>query len=204
MGVKEVSPQPRVWLAVGSIAYKWVSYGGQVDPNLVSSSGSRPDFQEGVAVVAGFGPVPGGSRLPTLDDSHPLSVPRMAKNGAIDDGHGRLWNPVHQGQITLAHLPRLELVRQLGMGSLVLGDHYQSRGVLVQSVHDARPSRSAETIDIGAKRQHRVDQCTVGTPRSRMNCESGRLIYHQQVLVLIDDVEGDGLWDEVTGLGPGD
>ncbi len=77
-------------------------------------------------------------------------------------------------------------VRQVG-----LGHHHESRGVAVESVHDAGsafgPARQRR-----APGHERVHQGVVPVPRRRMDHEAGGLVDHREVLVLEHDVERDG------------
>ena len=52
----------------------------------------------------------------------------------------------------------LELRLQAAHGQIVLGDHDEPGGILIQPVHDAGASLAAHTGDAGAVVQHGIDQ----------------------------------------------
>ncbi len=85
------------------------------------------------------------------------------------------------------------------MGAVVLGDDQQARRVLVEPVHDAWPPHAADARQaVAAMGDERVDQRAGLVPGRRMDDEPGRLVDHQQVGILVDDVEGNVL---ALGLG---
>jgi hypothetical protein len=81
------------------------------------------------------------------------------------------------------------LVRAVG-----LGDHHQPGGVLVETVHDARPLHPADAREtVAAMGNQRIDQRAAGMPRGRMHDEPRRLVDHDQLVVLEHDLERDVL-----------
>ena len=88
-------------------------------------------------------------------------------------------------------------------GPLRLGHHHQPRGVLVEAVDDARPARAADVGDAGRVVEQRVHQRAARHPGAGVDDEPGGLVHHQQVLVLVDDVERDGGGHEAARRGSG-
>ena len=78
------------------------------------------------------------------------------------------------------------------MRAVVLGDHHQAGGVLVEPVHDARPLHPADAGEaVAAMGDQRIHQRSRGVSGGRMHHEPCRLVDDDDVLVLIDDVERD-------------
>ncbi len=63
-------------------------------------------------------------------------------------------------------------------------------GVAIEPVHQARTA-GASLAQLGAARHQRVDQRVVPVTRRRVHHEAGRLVDDEQVLVLVDDGEGN-------------
>ena len=79
------------------------------------------------------------------------------------------------------------------MGVLVLGHYHQARRILVEPVDDTRPSRVSNSLDIRAMGQYGIGQRPVSVPRRWMDGKPGRLVYDQDVSVVIDDNKGNVL-----------
>ena len=77
---------------------------------------------------------------------------------------------------------------------IVLGDHHQPGGILVQPVDDAGPLDAADPGQAGAAmRDQRVHQGPGFVPGGGMHHEAGRLVEDDDIVVLVDDVERDRL-----------
>ncbi|MGY4422512.1 hypothetical protein ACVWY2_004961 [Bradyrhizobium sp. JR6.1] len=95
-----------------------------------------------------------------------------------------------------------ELRGQRLMGVVVLGNHHQPCGVLVEAVHDARPLDSADARQAAAAmRDQRVDQCSRGVAGRGMHDEAPRLVDDDDVVVLEHDIERDVLALRLGGHG---
>ena len=93
------------------------------------------------------------------------------------------------------------------MGRLGLGRDHEAARVLVQAVHDARPLDPADAPQaVAAMGDERVDHGPVGIAGARMHDHAGRLVEHDQMLVLEPDIQGDrlGLRDGRQSLGDND
>jgi hypothetical protein len=78
------------------------------------------------------------------------------------------------------------------MREVVLGDHHQPGGVLVQPVHDAGPAHPADAGErAAAMGDQRIDQRTGLVARRGMHHQPLRLVEDDDVVVLEHDVEGD-------------
>src|SRR5688572_12596144 len=74
---------------------------------------------------------------------HAQAVNAIASNGALDFS-GRLFHSaVYQGQISFGDRSRLKLARKIRVTEVALGNHEQSGGLFVQSMHNSRTVHTA-------------------------------------------------------------
>ena len=93
------------------------------------------------------------------------------------------------------------LLRQADVGSIILGHHQQAAGVLVDAVHDAGADLAADTGQAApAMPQQGVDQGAVRVAGGRVHHHALGLVDHQQVGVLIHDIQRDLLRNGLDGL----
>src|SRR5262245_9900596 len=87
-----------------------------------------------------------------------------------------------------------ELLRQALMGRIGLRHHEQARRVLVEAMDDARPSYPANARQALTAMGHEgVDESAGLMAGRRMDDKAGRFVDDDEGVVLIDDVECDGL-----------
>lgn len=79
------------------------------------------------------------------------------------------------------------------MRLIVEGGHKQAAGVAVEPVYDARPQGVAPRREGPLPVQQRVDQGAVGMAHRRVHHQAHRLVDHDEVRVLPDNVQVDGL-----------
>ena len=112
---------------------------------------------------------------------------------AVDDG------PVFPGKAV-----GLDLLRQLLVGRVVFGHDQQTAGVLVDAVDDPRPNHPVDPGEaLPAVVQQGVDQGAVWVPWRGVDHHALGFIHHQQVPVLVDDVQGEVLGLHFQGGGIG-
>ena len=85
------------------------------------------------------------------------------------------------------------------MRAVVFGDEQQARRVPVEPVDDSRPQHAADAGQVDAVGEQRVHKCMPRVARRRMHGQAGRLIDNQQVVVFIDDAQGDCFRLDVEG-----
>ena len=96
----------------------------------------------------------------------------------------------------------LELLRETLMRGIGFGDDEQARGVLVQSMHDAGPLDAANAgKTASAMGDERINERPGSMSGRRMHDEPRRLIYHDQIIVFIDDGERNVLAPNVRFFG---
>ncbi len=113
-----------------------------------------------------------------MDHRHFLPVHRVAANVRENRVLGRLGNTLGHREIQLLHGAALgKLTDQRLMGDVGFGHHQAARGVLVESMNDARPLDAANPRKPPpAMMQQRVDQRAVRIARSRVDDNAMRLV----------------------------
>jgi hypothetical protein len=137
--------------------------------------------------------IPRACGAPTLDDGHPEALPGVPADRTIQDaGTWRRLSP-DDGKVGAPERPLGELRRQRTVGRVVASRQHQARGALVEPVHDAWPSGSAAGRPLPSPPQQRVYQGAGAVTGRRVDHHAGRLVDDDQVGVLVDDPERDGL-----------
>src|SRR5690554_814010 len=175
--------------AIGRIAHQRVAHVGHVHTDLVGTAAFQFAANMGMSGKALNQPVVGHRRFAGRHHRHALAVLRVPANGSIYCGaagerthHHRLVFP--------AHGALLQLVDQRGVGNQAAGHHHNPGGVFVQPVHNTSPG---QVLDFRRVIQQRVHQGAIGMARGRVYHQPGRFVDHQQVLVFVHDIQGDGL-----------
>jgi len=77
------------------------------------------------------------------------------------------------------------------MSQIVFGHHQNSRGILVQSVHDPRSKNSTDSGKIRAMVEKGIDQRPRKVSGRRMHHHSRGLIHHKEMSILIENRQGN-------------
>ncbi len=80
----------------------------------------------------------------------------------------------------------------MGMGHVIFGNHQGARSIFVQSVDDAGPQFTANSPQIRAVIKQAIDQRTAVVSRRRMHHQPRLLVDHNNVIVFIQNIEGNG------------
>ncbi len=126
-------------------------------------------------------------------DRHALAVHGVAADRRVDLAAALGGHAEDERQVLLPHLAGGELRRQGAVRGVVLGDQDQARGPAVETVDDPGPQHAADAGEVADAVQQGVHQGSAGGAGTGMDDEPGRLVDHEQVRVLVDDVERDGL-----------
>ena len=127
-------------------------------------------------------------------DCHALAVRRMTANRRIYGAGILLEVPVDHRLIHACKTVFFDLLCQTLMGKIVFGNDQQAAGVLIDPMDNPRPDHAVDPRKgIAAVRQQRVDQRSTRMSGCRMHHHSLGLIDHQQVRILITDIQWDRL-----------
>ena len=106
--------------------------------------------------------------------------------------------------VFLLDLAIVELPRQFLVRGVVLGhDHHAGRAA-IEAVHDARAHLAANAAQVGKMMQQRVHERPRAVAGGGMDHHAGGLVHHGQILVLIQDVDGQRLAADGRGRGVGE
>ncbi len=110
-----------------------------------------------------------------------------------------------QRQVRAVHAPvgtvRGKLLAERCMRRVVFGNDQQARGSLVEAVHDAGTLDAADAGEArAAMGDERVDQGSAGMSGGRVHDDVGRLVDDDNVGILVDHIERDGLGDRLGCL----
>jgi hypothetical protein len=98
--------------------------------------------------------------------------------------------------ILLSNRACSELIGQEVMGAVVLGDEQATGGVLIEPVYEASLPLAPDAGHFRPMMEERVDEGAGRVPGSRVNDQTGRLVDHHAIVVLVHPVERDRLRGE--------
>jgi hypothetical protein len=109
--------------------------------------------------------------------------------------------PVDQNEISLFDGSVRKLLGQNAVTYIVLCHDEYSRGSAVEAVNDPRSSDPTNPAQVGAVVEERVDEGPRGMSGCRMNDHVRRFVEYQQILILVEDVQGNGFRLRLGRLG---
>ena len=140
--------QPRAGLfgSIDHISQQRVADVGQMDPDLVGSSGLQAALNMGIPRKTGEnGPV--GDRLPSLQevDRHPLSICPVAGDGGVD--RARVLSQIANAYRLILPVQAviLKLLRQSEVGEIVFGGDKKAGGIPVDAVNNTGAEGSVDS-----------------------------------------------------------
>src|SRR5918992_4743294 len=118
-------------------------------------------------------------------------VAAVATDGGIDAARARRGLPADEGEVAALDLALPNRFLQRRVRRVRARDYEEAGGVAVEPVDDARSLRVGPTG--GSEREELRDQRPRPGPGAGVNDHPGRLVQHEQVLVLVADGDGDRL-----------
>lgn len=201
--MKKLSAQARYSHAVDGVSSDRAADGGEVHPDLVGAPCVQGCLNQGVGGEMLYHLVEGMCLPPVRYHRHTLSVSGMPTDWGI---YGTfLWRGAtfYQHQVPFDYTAVLHLGGKFEVGGLVLGNYHEAGGIFVEAMHNAGSKGAVNGGDIRTMSQDGIHQRVTGVPRCRMNGDISRLVDHQDIIVLVDDGEGNILGDEGWGSGGG-
>ena len=185
---------------VGRVADERVAQMGEMDPDLMGASGLEPAFDQGGNSLA-RGPetfqrtIAGACVLTTAPDNpHALSIKGIAADLTLDPALGLAGRAPHHRVVGPLNGMGGELLGQARHHLLGFGRHQKAGRILVQAMNYARAGYPAHTLQtVAAMGDEGVDKGSIRIAGSRMDNKAGLLVDNDEMLVLIDDLEGNGL-----------
>ena len=190
---------------VDGITEDGVADAGQMHADLVGAAGVQGDMQPGDTSACRLHQAIVGERplaaLPApFNHGHALAVPWVAADGLVDLPLGGR-DAVYDGFIDALDGVDGKLAGKAVMRPIMLGDDQEAAHILVQPVDDARSLHSANTGKaVAAMSEQSMHQRALLMAGCRVDDEACGFLEHQQMLVLVDDVEHRRLGLEGHGL----
>ena len=79
------------------------------------------------------------------------------------------------------------------MRGIILRHDHDARGILVQPMHNARPQLAIDAGQIPAVRHERIHERPARNAGRRMHHHAARLVHDDDVVILIKDIQGKHL-----------
>ena len=113
---------------------------------------------------------------------------------------------MEEGEVGLGDLAAGEHLAELAVGAVVFGDEDEAAGELVEAMDDAGAEVAADVGELGEVEEERVDEGAavagvVGGAGAGVDHHAGGLVDDGEVLVFVEDVEGDVFGDGVERRG---
>ena len=158
--IKGIELLRRPWNApeIDRIAHDRVPFARQMNPDLMGAPGGQPAREQADRhAMGGQCPVMCERVAPSpADDGHAFAVPRIPADIALNVPLHRTRHPPGERQVGPVQIPRGKGCRQSRQRQLGLGHDHHAGRVLVQPMHDPRPTLAADPRKpIAAVRQQR-------------------------------------------------
>jgi hypothetical protein len=190
--------------SIEGVSEDGVAQRGEVNPDLVGSTGLGINFEKGEGAES-LKDLPSGYRSFPFSGSgrHPFPLDRMPSDGSIDQTFILLKNSMSNGKIDLLHEAILELSGQLVKSLIILGDDHHAGSLPVETVDDARSQHTVNSSEVFAMMEKCINQCSGCVSRSRMDNHAGWFVNHDDGGIFIQDREGEGFGFQREGFGFG-
>ena len=107
-------------------------------------------------------------------------------------------------EVELAGFPRSELMEEGLQGLITLGGYDAAAGLLVEAVDYAGSFDSADCGKVSpAVMKECVDESPIGIAGRRVDHESNRFVDHSDMIIFVENVQGDVLGEDFGGAGFG-
>ena len=187
--------------AIGLVAQDRMPDVRKMHADLVGAAGFQRAGEQArhrLAVGAGktLQQLPMGDRVaPAFAHRALVARMRVAFERGVDDAARPVGHAPDEGKVAALQWALGfvgELRRQCTVRLIGLGHHHQPAGVLVEAVHDAGPLDAADAGQaVAAMRDQRVDQRALGVAGGGMHDQAGRLVDHDERVVLVNNIERD-------------
>ena len=190
--------------SIDAITHQRVADIGEMYPNLMGASGVELAGEErghrfSVPPVEGLQYLPVGDRFaPALAYGHLFACVRVPVYRCVHRAVGAVRQAPDKGQVAASHRAGASVIRKLRgqrlVRPVVLGGYHEAGGVLVESMYDAGAADAADAGQaVAAMRDQRVDERPGLVAGAGMNDQTLGLVDDDDVVVLVDDIERDGL-----------
>jgi len=184
----------RLFGAVDRVAQDGVADVGHVDADLVGAAGLQAAAQVGDTGVTGDDLPVGDGTAAGGDHGHLFPVGAAAADGGVHSAAVLLHIAGHQALVGAGEGVVLQLRAEGQVGGVVFGGDDEAAGIAVDAVDDAGALFAADAGEtVAAVVEQGVDQGAVRVAGGRMDHQARGLVDHDDVVVLVDHVQGDVL-----------
>lgn len=182
-------------IAVSDVADQRVADVFEVDADLVGAAGMEGGFEERHGSEAFEDAVAGaGGPSGAIGDGHAFAVGGMPGDGGVDLALIGRERTAGEREVDLIDLAGAELGGQGEMRDVIFCGHDTTAGVTVEPMDDARAGDPADAAELAtAVMEQRIDECAFGMSGRGVNHHPGRFVEDEQVIVLEENVQRDGL-----------
>jgi hypothetical protein len=172
----------------------------QMHPDLMGTPGFQAKVHPTVVPLGRQHLPMGHCRSPGRNHRHFLPLLGMPSDGSVDRAGDVGQSPVNQTQVFPSHAPSLDLLLQMLLRPSGFGHHHHPGCVLIQTMDNARTLFVRHRQEIGTVGQQGIDQRTVPMTGRWMHHQPRRFVEDQQLLIFIENVQGNGLGRRVQRL----
>jgi hypothetical protein len=180
--------------AIHRVPHDGVTHVLQMKPNLMGSAGVQLQAQQLDRIKTGNHPGIGPSRTTSGRHGHPLSVLWVSGNRRLDGEWTGIEVAPRQGRVGAAYPAGGNRRSEAPVRQIRLGHDHETRCIPIEAVNDARPPFGSSSQG-GTSCYQRIDQSIVPVSWSGVHHQPGGFVDDREVLVLVDQDEGNG-----TGL----
>ena len=170
----------------------------EVDPDLMRPAGMKTSAQE---IGAGEARKPEKIRpcvLPCTDDRHALSVSRVARDWLVHrESIGSKVAPGHR-RVPPSDTPRRDCRAQSAVGELGASYDQQPGSILVEPMDQPSALWGAPGSQLSSAPDKGIYEGSGPVAGGGMNDHSSRLVHDEQIVILINDVDGDVLAENLA------
>ena len=181
--------------SVEKVARQGMAGVGHVDPDLVGAASVQLQGHQRPVPPAAQDAVCSPGALAVGADHLLHQGARLGSQRGVNHSGGGLRAPLAHRQVEPPEVPGVELIFQHLLGVGVLGGHQQAGGPTVQPVDGVEVRLLSRLFII---MNQKITQRIVIVPRPRVDGHPRRLVQDNQVLVLVDDLQGTGGGDDAA------
>src|ERR1700752_2930230 len=158
------------------------------------------NIQQRISLVALFNSKKGQRAADVPYNCHPGSIRRIACNWLVNLSCLLIDSPMDQRNIRFEYSSIAKLIRQVFQALFCFGYDKESGSVAIESVNDSRPNLT-RTLRRQFLKMIRKCVCQGAgvNSGSRVNNEAGWFINYEQLIVLVNDIDGDGFRNKRGG-----
>src|SRR5437879_12980918 len=173
----------------------------KMDPNLMRPATVQPAFEQArLASTAYYFEIRSRFSPTFARDRHLFAMNPMTRDGGNNCSGLAVYPTVDEREINLVDRAGRELSRKLQMGKIILCHRQAAACFLIKPMNNPRSLFAADAGKIFAMRKQGINQCAAFPSSARMNRNSRRFVYNNQVVVFEQNEERDLFWDQVNWL----